>query len=54
MANKIIVIRTLKQLDYLLTKFKNNIEVYTKEDSGFNTHKTISRYNKNCRYYYAM
>ena len=32
MANKIIVIRTLKQLDYLLTKFKNNIEVYTKEE----------------------
>ena len=54
MANKIIVIRTLKQLDYLLTKFKNNIEVYTKEDSGFNTPKTISRYSKNCRYYYAM
>ena len=54
MANKIIVIRTLKQLDYLLTKFENNIEVYTKEDSGFSTPKTISRYSKNCRYYYAM
>lgn len=54
MTNKIIVIRTLKQLDYLLTKFENNIEVYTKEDGGLNTPKIISRHNKNCRYYYIM
>ena len=46
MANKIIVIRTLKQLDYLLTKFKNNIEVYIKEDNGFNTLKMISSYGR--------
>ena len=54
MTNKIIVIRTLKQLDYLLTKFKNNIEVYTKPDGGLNTPKMISRHSKNCHTYYAM
>lgn len=54
MSNRIVVIRTLKQLNYLLTKFKNNIEVYTKADGGLNTPKMISRHIKNCHVYYAM
>ena len=54
MEEKVIVVRTIRQLDYLLVKFSNKIVVYTKPDGGLSEPKVISLQNKDRRAFYNI